>query len=204
MYTNTNMKNILAALFVIISFVFSMYIFFLTFYKNHEVNNTEVVNTIVCSTGQNLENGVCVSITKTCPDGEVVAIDDDCVTDDIATTTSISGRSIVNNKATSSNESSIIDKTLPHINKIIVTGGGGSMTVAIYGVNFSKTSNEVTLFTSVGITKKLILPAYPNPSIKNTQLINFQMTDFRTVYKGAYSFQVSVKGKESNIFNVEE
>ncbi len=214
-------KNVLVIVFALLMIVFSWFILSRTEYinffskgKNNEVKNPDIITLEQeCVSYQYLENGICKDITHTCQNGEIVNDSALCsesnasstvgslemaTTSDIVQVETSSSKS---NTATTSSKAVVVNKN-PKIQNVKITSSGKNITVSISGTNFDKSANILTFIAGADINKRMTLPAYPAPN--NTQVINFQMTDFRTTYTGTYSFQVEAKGKTSNVFNVAE
>ncbi|MCF7843999.1 hypothetical protein K9M47_03835 [Candidatus Gracilibacteria bacterium] len=196
-------KKLIVAIFALTLIAFSIYIL------NRGIinpNTEDVINQSDCTSDEYLDNNECKPITKTCPDGKVINKIDVCdIEVSTSSSTSTNNTPLPPLKKTTTGSSSSeneIDKTLPLINKVTVSGGGKTMTVSISGVNFDKKVNTITLVTGTGRIEKLTLPAYPMPD--KTLQINFKITDFRTNEGQAYTFQVLANGKLSNIYSVGE
>ncbi len=200
---------------VIVVAIFSLTAIFFSTYVLYKIGNSKdgnlskelspvFIDQTECSPDEYLENEICVSKNKTCPDGSVIPVIDYCKTIDNSTSTNeISTTTEVSSTTTSSIPPKIISKPkeiLPIINNITITNGVKSMIVSISGKNFDSSSNIITLIAGTEISKKMTLPAFPMPD--KTQQINFKITDFRDTYNGVYSFQVESKGKLSNVYNL--
>lgn len=176
------------------------------FPKEENIQSEEVVTlkTIQCADGQYEEDGVCKNTMYICPKGEKVADKSFCPQEVVVTSsTSVvtpATSSVSIKKATTSVLA--VEEKMPIIKNVTITPKSGGVVVSISGNNFDKKVNTVLLTSQGELVKKMTFPAYSGSN--NMQVINFQMNDFREHYANKYSFQVSVKDKDSNVFGVNE
>ncbi len=199
------LKKIAVILFALAMIALSGFILYgnknIPFLEKEKTTPLEIATTtslLECTDDQYEDNGVCVSKVVTPTNVSTTTASSSQV---VGTTTSQGTSPLLGyeeSKPVVKNSSTTVDKTIPRIQTVKVTGGGATMSVSIVGLNFYAKTNTVILVTSTGFTKNMTLPAYPMPD--GTQSINFKVTDFRTNAPGPYSFQVIAKNKESNVF----